>query len=311
MALTQMTTATNNIQSLANRVTGQASANKLAFDQFGIDCKTYINDTLTAEIDTLDSANCKLTGNQTVAGIKTFSSSPIVPTPTTDMQACTKKYAEDFANSLPPLGTGSVLNVHLGTDIKVGSLASLTTTEKASVVGAINEVEATAEGAIPKSIVDAAGDLIVGSAADTVTRKAIGTAFQYLRVNSGATDLEWATNLNVKTGLFSRDISTATGTQAITGIGFTPKVVIAFSAITGAVGNMSMGFFDTTSRSISDEYQGTPDTYSGRNYGVFMYLSTGQYGGTLSSFDADGFTISWTKFGSPTGTASIYYIALG
>ena len=34
------------------------------------------------------------TGDETVAGIKTFSSSPIVPTPTTDYQAATKKYAD-------------------------------------------------------------------------------------------------------------------------------------------------------------------------------------------------------------------------
>ena len=32
---------------------------------------------------------------QTIAGVKTFSSSPIVPTPTTDMQAATKKYGDD------------------------------------------------------------------------------------------------------------------------------------------------------------------------------------------------------------------------
>jgi hypothetical protein len=37
------------------------------------------------------------TGNETVAGIKTFSSSPIVPTPTTDFQAATKKYVDDAA----------------------------------------------------------------------------------------------------------------------------------------------------------------------------------------------------------------------
>lgn len=36
-----------------------------------------------------------LTGAQTVAGVKTFSSSPVVPTPTTDMQASTKKYVDD------------------------------------------------------------------------------------------------------------------------------------------------------------------------------------------------------------------------
>lgn len=44
-----------------------------------------------------DAQNVKLTGNQTVAGVKTFSSSPIVPAPTTNFQAATKKYVDDNA----------------------------------------------------------------------------------------------------------------------------------------------------------------------------------------------------------------------
>ena len=39
----------------------------------------------------------KRTWNQTIDWIKTFSSSPIVPTPTTDMQVATKKYVDDNA----------------------------------------------------------------------------------------------------------------------------------------------------------------------------------------------------------------------
>jgi len=42
-----------------------------------------------------DSANVKKTGSQTIAGVKTFSDSPIVPSPTTDMQAVPKKYVDD------------------------------------------------------------------------------------------------------------------------------------------------------------------------------------------------------------------------
>ena len=42
-----------------------------------------------------DNAVVKLTGAQTVQGVKTFESSPIIPTPTTDMQASTKKYVDD------------------------------------------------------------------------------------------------------------------------------------------------------------------------------------------------------------------------
>jgi len=52
------------------------------------------------EVDALDVANVKLTGVQTVAGVKTFSSSPIVPVPTTDLQASTKKYVDDSVTTL-------------------------------------------------------------------------------------------------------------------------------------------------------------------------------------------------------------------
>ena len=41
------------------------------------------------------SAVVKNTGDETIAGVKTFSSSPIVPTPTTDFQIATKKYVDD------------------------------------------------------------------------------------------------------------------------------------------------------------------------------------------------------------------------
>ena len=40
---------------------------------------------------------------------------------------------------------------------------------------------------------DAAGDLVVGTGANTAAKKSLGSALQVLRVNSGATDVEWAT----------------------------------------------------------------------------------------------------------------------
>jgi len=52
-----------------------------------------------------------LTGNETVAGIKTFSSSPIVPTPTTDFQAATKKYADDLAIAGSPNASTTVKGI--------------------------------------------------------------------------------------------------------------------------------------------------------------------------------------------------------
>lgn len=96
MALTKLETVLNKISTLSTVIRGQATTVKAAFDHDANVLKDYINDTLTAEIDTLDSANVKKTGIQTIDGVKTFGSSPIIPTPTTNMQASTKKYVDDM-----------------------------------------------------------------------------------------------------------------------------------------------------------------------------------------------------------------------
>lgn len=56
----------------------------------------------------LDGQFVNLTGNQTIAGVKTFSSSPIVPTPTTDFQVATKEYVDDNSFNPTPTITGAV-----------------------------------------------------------------------------------------------------------------------------------------------------------------------------------------------------------
>lgn len=50
------------------------------------------------DIDALRDESVLLTGNQTVAGVKTFSSSPVAPTPTTDFQVATKEYVDGSAS---------------------------------------------------------------------------------------------------------------------------------------------------------------------------------------------------------------------
>jgi hypothetical protein len=55
-----------------------------------------------------------LTGNQSVSGVKTFASSPIVPAPTTDLQAATKKYVDDNTGGTFPT-TGSLTIVEIST----------------------------------------------------------------------------------------------------------------------------------------------------------------------------------------------------
>lgn len=59
--------------------------------------RTQIDDAIQEVYDAAakPSETVNLTGDQTVNGIKTFNSSPIVPTPTTNFQASTKKYVDD------------------------------------------------------------------------------------------------------------------------------------------------------------------------------------------------------------------------
>lgn len=183
----------------------------------------------------VDGFAVKLTGNQTVAGIKTFSSFPVTPSsaPTTDYQISNKKYVDDTtaAAAAGVMPDGSVTNAKLATDVKVGSLASLTTTAKSSVQGAINELDgeigtlssltttskSTLVGAINEvdsdlgtlsssltshqnntsvhtTIMTTEGDMIYRGAS-TPERLPKGTARQALLMNSGATAPEWGSSL--------------------------------------------------------------------------------------------------------------------
>lgn len=116
MPFTQPTMATNNVSSLdtyPNDNTGLTPAQlKAVYDKFGVDTKPFLVN-LLSELDAADAQNTKLTGNQSIAGVKTFVSSPIVPTPTTDMQVANKKFVLD--NS--PVADGSI------TDIKLSNVA--------------------------------------------------------------------------------------------------------------------------------------------------------------------------------------------
>jgi hypothetical protein len=77
--------------------------------------------------------------------------------------------------------------------VQLENSTSSTSTTTAAVPASVKSAYDLADGAIPKTLIDAAGDLIVGTAADTAGRLGIGTAGQVLKVNSGATALEWGT----------------------------------------------------------------------------------------------------------------------
>ena len=111
-----------------------------------------------------------------------------------------------------------------------------------------------------------------------------------------------------KIGSFTRDVSLASGTQVITGVGFQPKVVWFISVYSS---NISNGYDDGSSYVCQYVRGGLVNIgHVTTSFSIVAYeSSTIKYEGKIQSMDSDGFTISWTKTGSPTGTLEVGYLA--
>jgi hypothetical protein len=86
-------------------------------------------------------------------------------------------------------------------------------------------------------------------------------------------------------GGFTRDSVAATGVVAITGVGFRTNQNCVYEVGSGVYAHNSTSAFH------------------------YEPSSGNHQDGIVTSFDADGFTISWTKTGSPTGNARIKFMA--
>lgn len=118
---------------------------------------------------------------------------------------------------------------------------------------------------------------------------------------------------NFFVGSFTRDTSVATGSQSVTGVGFKPKSLLFLANIT-ATSAMSIGLWgkNNTAGCLLDNGAGAADSYTTNSSSVIFMRRTATADATAEpgTFDADGFTISWTKTGSPTGTTVVIYLAM-
>ena len=114
-----------------------------------------------------------------------------------------------------------------------------------------------------------------------------------------------------KIGSFTYDSATASGTTAVTGVGFTPKIVRFMASVMGSA-KSSHGVDDgAVGKCMYSDDNTTADTW-GMDGAFSIFIESG--GGAnskavISSMDSDGFTITRTKTGSPTGTVTVFYEA--
>lgn len=135
-----------------------------------------------------------------------------------------------------------------------------------------------------------------------------GSNEQVLRISGGGIPA-WTT-LPVAVGSFTRDTTIASGTQAVTGLTFTPRAVI-FLGIQNSSREMSIGLDMQSASAVIIDDPNSAGTYTQDDVNsIYDYESVGNtYTGEISSFESNGFTVTWTKTGTPTGTYNIKYLA--
>lgn len=162
-------------------------------------------------------------------------------------------------------------------------------------------------GGIPIGYLDTDGTLAANLDTKVASQKATVT---YVAAQIAAA----APGTKVYASVATRDASTASGSVAYTpaGLTFTPKAIIAMSAIENNE-VFSMGFSDGTRNSCL-WLRGSYANFQWTNYLVFTSLTASasdNQSATIASFDTNGFTLAWTKNGSPTGSIAVAYLLIG
>jgi len=215
------------------------------------------------------------------------------------------------------LGTGAVNATILGSQTVAGKGELVYTDEDNNDVqitngGKINgasvgttAVPATAGGTGQTTITQ--GDIIFGSAANVLSKLSPSTAGMFLKTLGAGANPLWSFSPNFKISFVSRDETVASGTQSEVSMGFRPRFIMFFGAnstsqrhyfgMSDATNQFCMYTFDITQYMANDSSK-CIRTNSATNFNT-----------ATVAFDADGFTLTWVKTGSPTGTMNAFYLA--
>ncbi len=209
--------------------------------------KTYVDTGLAAEAAARVSGlatKVATTGDETVAGVKTFSSSPIIPDPTTDLQAATKKYVDDTAFAGTPNASETIkgiveiataAQVSAGTDtgetgaflvVRPSEILSRTTTKSARVYQNTGTSLGTGntDGAAMEFQVEAFDTNSFHDNAVNNSRLTIPTTGKYL---VGGSMMDTGSNLTAKVQIKLNGTTFIAGSGFSGGNGITPTAAVS------------------------------------------------------------------------------------
>jgi len=143
--------------------------------------------------------------------------------------------------------------------------------------------------------------------ASVIERVALGSTNQYLKSNG--TDAVWgAAPVSSRVNLETRDLAAASGDVAYTGYGFTPSglIILAYTADGGSGGSIGASEPALTEYCL---YRVTSTAVVGVGATIIYIDAGGTQSAVVKTYDADGFTLTWTKGATPTGTAYLIVFA--
>lgn len=196
----------------------------------------------------------------------------------------------------------------------IASIASLKTTVldiTNIAVSSIASVPVIRVGDITNLHSSSTASIAFGAITQLSTSSVATVATLYITKNVNASGASIVGIPRTYVGYFTRTNTDGDGDQAVTGIGFKPKAVEIFATVSGTK-TWSKGRTDgTTQTCLRMSLAGDATAVNTDRY-VAIENSTGAYNSAShKSFDNDGFTVTWGKSGSPAGTTTCHYIAIG
>ena len=177
-------------------------------------------------------------------------------------------------------------------------------TDSQAMAGANNDITSLTGLTTPLSV--AQGGMGANTAAAGLENLLSPTANKHIIANAAGT--AWEAAIPYKVGNFSRDLSTASSQQIISGVGFKASTVQFFASVNNTFCNTDG--VQGPGGAFCKTYYGNNQMAANTSLPILVYVTaTDTQSAYISDFSDDGFTIAWIKVGLPTGFVNVFYIA--